>query len=159
MMVYIPSNFLATYFIDRIGCRSALVLGSFLTMLGAGTRVFAGYLHPPSDQESFDWKPAILLLSQSLAAFGQPFLTNMPPKIAHVWFPSHQRVIADTLCSLCGPVGAAIGFLLPPIITNGQSDMMNQLLLVTFLMCILPFVVALACFKNKPPTPPSDSAA
>ena len=83
---------------------SALIIGGFLQLLGAILRC----LRPPGPESAY-----LVMAGQVLAAIGQPFFTDMPPKIAVDWFPPYQRVIADTMASLSMPIGAAVGFVLP----------------------------------------------
>jgi len=152
MALYLPFTFAASRAIDRVGCRYALVIGSGLTALGASLRVVAAETLTGSNAA---WG---LLAAQCVAAIGQPFLTNMPPKLANVWFPSHQRTIADTVCSMSPPVGAAIGFVLPAAITGDDVNSINQLLIVEAAITIAAMLLVLPFFKSAPPTPPSASA-
>jgi len=156
MVTYVPMTLPATYFIERLGCRTALVTGSFLTFLGACIRAVAAYLS--TDYASSHTRAALLMAGQFVAAVGQPFLMNMPPKLANVWFPTHQRAIADTVCSMAAPVGAAVGFLLPDMLMTGDKPMLQMLSAEAALAGGI-FLIAAPLFRSQPPTPPSTSAA
>jgi len=156
MVTYVPMTLPATYFIERLGCRTALVTGSLLTAVGASIRVAAAYLPAAYGNQA---RAVVLMGGQFLAAVGQPFLMNMPPKLANVWFPTHQRAIADTVCSMAAPVGAAIGFLLPDMLMEGGGDAMLRMLAGEAALAGLIFMLATPLFRSVPPTPPSASAA
>jgi hypothetical protein len=58
-----------------------------------------------------------------IAAIGQPFLTNAPAKVSSLWYGEKGRVIATTIASVAGPVGAAIGFVLPTFFVNSDDNL------------------------------------
>jgi len=157
MAAYIPMTLPATYLIERLGCRPAVVMGSVLTAVGATVRWLAVWSEVRTQGRQA--MPAVLMLGQTLAAIGQPFLTNMPPKLANVWFPTHQRAIADTICSMATPVGAALGFVLPDLLMKGEGDQMARMLRGEAIIAGAIAVVTLLFFRSAPPTPPSASAA
>lgn len=153
MVLYIPFTFPASHFIDRLGCRPALLLGVLLTACGAGLRIAGGSLNTGGSPYGA-W---VLLAGQSLAAVGQPFITNMPPKLAHVWFPKHQQTGADTIASMSAAFGAAVGMLLPNAIINGDPALIGQLLMVEAAIPAALLLVILLLFKSDPEA--SDPAA
>ena len=67
-------SFLANFIIDGYGIKNGLHFGLVFTIIGAGSRIFIN--------NSF-W---FVILGQSLAAIGNPFITNGPSKIASNWF-------------------------------------------------------------------------
>ena len=67
-------SFAANFILDAYGIRVGLYFGLIFTMLGAAARLFINV--------DFGW----VLLGQSLAAIGNPFVTNAPAKIASNWF-------------------------------------------------------------------------
>mmetsp|Transcript_16052 Transcript_16052/g.15771 ORF Transcript_16052/g.15771 Transcript_16052/m.15771 type:complete len:199 (-) Transcript_16052:610-1206(-) len=100
-------------------------------------------------------------------AFGQPFVISSPAKVAGVWFGDKERALATTLGSLAGPFGAVIGYLLPlPLISDsdtdpkslGRSRMSRYILIQSIIITALTLPV-LIFIRNRPPTPPSASAA
>ncbi|CAE7526049.1 FLVCR1, partial [Symbiodinium necroappetens] len=140
MIVYLPANFPASYAMDVLGCRWALLVGGCLQTFGAILRCL------PADAVTARY---LVMLGQALAAVGQPFFTDMPPKIAADWFPAYQRVLADTLASLAMPVGAAVGFVLP--VALGLCPMLYFHLAWSALFLSLTFFF----FQAAPATPPS----
>jgi len=146
MIAYIPAVLIAGWVLDKYGYRFGMSLGIILTAIGAWVRA-GGY------NEQTAW---VVMLGQTLAALGQPFILNATPIVAANWFPSGERTIATTICSAASPVGAGLGFLLSPMLLPKDTDMTNMLLgeaaISTGLM-ILPLLF----MKSKPPSPPSSS--
>ncbi|CAK9108038.1 unnamed protein product [Durusdinium trenchii] len=140
MIVYLPANFPASYAMDVLGCRHALIIGGSLQTLGAVLRCVK-----PVGPGSVN----MVMAGQVLAAIGQPFFTDMPPKIAVDWFPPYQRVIADTIASLSMPIGAAIGFILPTGL--GLQNMLYAHLCWSSAALFLIIVF----FRSEPTRPPS----
>lgn len=94
--------------------------GAWLNLIGCLLRTIASTL---SLQEFFllKWRFEITLLGQTLAALAQPFNTYLPAKLAAVWFPNSQRVLANTLASLASPLGTATMYAMAPHIVNSNS--------------------------------------
>jgi len=123
-----------------------LLCGLILTVVGAWVRV--GGLGP-----STFW---IGVIGQTLAAIGQPFILNAPPKVASNWFPDGERTIATTLCSLANPLGVAFGFLLPTIVVSKASELTNLLIIEAGITTIFGVFIGLFV-QDAPPSPPSSS--
>eukprot|EP00746_Dinoflagellata_sp_MGD_P045425 gnl/MRDRNA2_/MRDRNA2_21128_c0_seq1.p1 gnl/MRDRNA2_/MRDRNA2_21128_c0~~gnl/MRDRNA2_/MRDRNA2_21128_c0_seq1.p1 ORF type:complete len:358 (+),score=50.90 gnl/MRDRNA2_/MRDRNA2_21128_c0_seq1:125-1075(+) len=83
----------------------------------------------------------------------------MPPKLANVWFPDHQRPIADAFGSVSASIGAAVGFLMPTAIMNGDGSMIGTVMIVEAAAVSGMFLVAWLFFENLPPSPPSLGAS
>ncbi|CAE8603411.1 unnamed protein product [Polarella glacialis] len=144
MILYLPANFPASYMMDTYGCRFALTIGSTLNVFGALLRCV---------QPVGPGVPAHLLVAgQVVCALAQPFFTDMPPKIAAVWFPAYQRVLADTIASMAGPVGAAVGFVLPAALG------LQWMLYAHFAWSAIAAGLVWGLFRGTPPTPPSPLA-
>eukprot|EP00438_Fugacium_kawagutii_P023538 Skav200893 [mRNA] locus=scaffold1581:112671:113642:+ [translate_table: standard] len=92
------------------------------------------------------------MTGQILAALGQPFFTDMPPKIAVDWFPPYQRVMADTMASLSMPIGAAVGFVLPTAL--GLQNMLYAHLIWTSVALLL-ILIGFHSSPSRPPSPES----
>lgn len=75
MIFFPPCSLLSVFCTERYG------VGVAMNVLCSWTRVGGSY-HPG--------KPirfGLVLLGQCIAAFGQPFLLNAPPRVANDWFP------------------------------------------------------------------------
>lgn len=102
-VIFILFSFPSNYVIDVQGCRRGMLIGTLLTTIGMIIKCFINY--------GF----YIAIIGQVFAAVGQPFLINMPAKLAAVWFGKNERVIAITICVAMTALGAAVGFVLPTI--------------------------------------------
>lgn len=152
MAAYIPMVFPAGWVLDGLprhygvpfgGLRWGMLLAAVGSALGACIRVIPPY-----------WG---CFAGQTIAAIAQPFVLNAPPMLAANWFPKEQRTMATTVCSVANPVGVAMGFVLPPILV--QNDDLMPLLLVEAGIAVLVALLAVLFIREKPPTPPSLSAA
>ena len=47
----------------------------------------------------------LVWIGQFIGATVQPFILNAPPMLAANWFPSSQRTMATTVCSVSNPIG------------------------------------------------------
>lgn len=65
-------------------------------MLGALVRVGATLAG-----EASTVRYAVVMLGQTFAALGQPFIIFAPTKLAALWFPDHQRATANMIASMC----------------------------------------------------------
>eukprot|EP00743_Colponemidia_sp_Colp-15_P004645 GILK01005006.1.p1 GENE.GILK01005006.1~~GILK01005006.1.p1 ORF type:complete len:457 (-),score=72.14 GILK01005006.1:248-1618(-) len=153
MIAYVPVVFPANYVTDTLGLRISLLLGSILTAIGAWVR----YAGQPGESYSY----GVVFLGQALAGIGQPFLLAAPPKVASNWFKPQQRTIATTIASVANPLGVALGFVLPTIFVPDSSNLrsdIGSLLLAEAILCVVAAVLVVFAFKDKPPTPPCETA-
>mmetsp|Transcript_26638 Transcript_26638/g.48344 ORF Transcript_26638/g.48344 Transcript_26638/m.48344 type:complete len:480 (-) Transcript_26638:3219-4658(-) len=150
MAAYMPMTVVSSWSFQRIGMRHGIILGSALNFSSALLRflstLMGGY--------------PVLLVGQILGALGQPFLTNLPAKMASVWFGSEERDLACVLGFLANLMGTAIGSVLPVLFTytyDHQSIQMFGLLLTEFIIAMGVLVLVALFVKEKPLTPPSAS--
>ena len=47
----------------------------------------------------------VVWVGQAVGAIVQPFILNAPPMLAANWFPTEQRTLATTICSVSNPIG------------------------------------------------------
>ena len=57
----------------------------------------------------------MLIVGQTIAGIGQPFVYAAPAKLSAVWFGDKERAKATTIGALAIPLGAIVGFVLPAI--------------------------------------------
>lgn len=50
---------------------------------------------------AFPLKYLLVMCGQTLGALAQPLIIFAPTKMAALWFPEHQRAIANTMASMC----------------------------------------------------------
>ena len=103
-LIYIIISIPVGYFIDSKGFRKAVLLGSLFLSVFGFMRSFA---------DTF----MLLLLFQTLAAVGQPFIMNSISKLVKSWFPSSEAALATGIGSLSLFIGIILGLALTPYLT------------------------------------------
>lgn len=102
-LIYIIISIPAGYIIDSHGFRKAVLLGTgFLAVFGL-LRAFAPNF-------------TFLLIFQTLAAIGQPFIMNSVSKLVKGWFPEKEAGLATGLGSLSLFLGMIAGLVLTPLL-------------------------------------------
>ncbi|KAH6568976.1 hypothetical protein BASA62_005142 [Batrachochytrium salamandrivorans] len=148
---YIPISPLASWCLDVKGLRIGILMGCWLTVLGAAIRWLGGYFDSPGVRYS------ITLVGQSVASIAQPLLLDAPSIVTAHWYGGKERTIANTVISLGQPIGSAIVLLISPsIIGSDPSNFatLNLVLLILSVICAIPSIWVV----DRPRTPPSFSA-
>lgn len=101
--MYVPSNFISIAVLNRWGLKVSIVCGALFLLLGAWIRMFI----------MFTGTFTPFFVGAIVAAMGQPFLMNIPSKIASTWFGDKERAIATAVGSVAVPIGTVISFVLP----------------------------------------------
>ncbi|XP_018112144.1 solute carrier family 49 member A3 isoform X1 [Xenopus laevis] len=98
LIISIPVGFGASWMIDTLGLKCAIVFGSWINMIGSIIRCAAVvfYLNPFGTYTGIYY----LFTGQSLCAIAQPLVLFAPAKLAAVWFPDHQRATAHMIASV-----------------------------------------------------------
>lgn len=154
-IMYVPGTFAAMVVLEKYGVKVSIVIGALFLLLGAWIRLFILF----SEERSF----TAYFIGAFIAAFGQPFLMNIPSKIATLWFGDKERAMATAVGAVSSPIGSVISFVLPQAfvqesdladIMAGQRHFCFYLLVQTMVvtLCIVP---ALAFIRERPPSPPS----
>jgi FLVCR family MFS transporter 7 len=157
LALYIPGSLaaLVVYSFRKNGLWTGVVLGSAATAIGAMMR----YLATLSEEHPVY---GLALAGQCLAALAQPFLTNVPPKVAAAWFPTNERDVATAIAAMANVVGIALGSVLPAIFVMQDEDEnvtgMGTLLLVEAILAAVATVVAAVFVRSRPLEPPSAAA-
>lgn len=167
------------YVIENWGLRASLLLALFGTFFGTSVRLL------PIANHSVRYT---MHLGQFLAGLGGPVSMAVPPIFSATWFPPHQRTTATAIGALLNLLGIALSFFVGPAfvaevpfsnVTDGWTFVMNgDFNNVTNATDITPYyndiynlmwfgwasifvLLVMACiyFPNKPPLPPSLSAA
>lgn len=151
-IMYVPGNFLSIAILNRYGMKVTIVCGTLFILIGAWIRcfiIFTGFT--PFYVGSF------------IAALGQPFLMNLPSKVASNWFGDKERATASSLGALSVFIGAMLSFTLPQLIfandysqnfEQGRRDFCMFLMIQTLLISVFT-IPALSFVKEEPPSPPS----
>jgi MFS family permease len=140
MIAYVPLSIPVSWVIDTYGFRLAVGIGAVLMGIFGLLRGLAGENYP-------------LVLGSTIGiAAAQPFLLNAWTTVPAKWFPVESRATAVGLVTLANLVGAALGMVLTPALTETMSIPTVQLIFggVTAFSSILFLILA----RETPPTPP-----
>lgn len=103
------------------------------------------------------------MIGSLIAALGQPFLMNIPSKIASTWFGDKERAIATAVGGVSVPIGTVISFLLPQAVISdsdeqdhdqGKQHFALYIMIQTMIVTII-CIPALSFMREQPLTPPS----
>ncbi|CAD6185452.1 unnamed protein product [Caenorhabditis auriculariae] len=153
MVLSIPVGFLACWWIDKFGLRSAYHIGAWANFIGNVVRlVGSGTFIDPA------WRFPIAFAGQTIAAVAQPFVMFLPTKLAAYWFAEDERGIANTLASMSNPIGIAAMYSLAPVFINNSTpdNFFNMNIAITAL-ATLTVLFTFFLTTSKPPTPASPS--
>nr|XP_023015485.1 uncharacterized MFS-type transporter C09D4.1-like [Leptinotarsa decemlineata]XP_023015486.1 uncharacterized MFS-type transporter C09D4.1-like [Leptinotarsa decemlineata] len=155
MVLYVPFVFPASYLLEKLGLRKAVIIGIVGTCAGAWVKV--GSVSPDRFWLAF--------VGQTMIAFSQIFILSVPARVAAVWFGPTQVSSACSIGVFGNQLGIAIGFLVPPIIVRADSTIEKTstqfyvLHISSAVVATIILVLILLFFENAPPTPPSHAAA
>ncbi|KAJ3016564.1 UNVERIFIED_CONTAM: Major facilitator super domain-containing protein 7 [Siphonaria sp. JEL0065] len=99
----------------------------------------------------------MLYAGSAIIGAASPLSADAVTKAAAHWFSGEGRLTANAIMGLATPLGGAAGFLLAPMIVNGDPANVDTFNLVLFGMSLGLGLLSLLVF-NSPPTPPSASA-
>ncbi|KAK3589572.1 hypothetical protein CHS0354_043026 [Potamilus streckersoni] len=167
-IAYIIFAFPLSWLIVVKGIRWACVSMSFLVALGTGLRCIT------DNPITATW---LIHIGQFLNAVGGPVAYGGSPVISAEWFPPHQRTTATAIGITFNNLGVAAPFLLGPYLVperkimnstyfiDSSPELNNSTESPTFFnltacgVSVFCFLLVLIYFPNKPPLPPSTSAA
>ncbi|XP_037315895.1 solute carrier family 49 member A3 [Pungitius pungitius] len=152
MVVAIPLSFGTTWMLDTLGLRTTLILGAWLNMAGALVRFLAAFA------KKGPYLYLLVMSGQSLGALAQPLIIFTPTKMAALWFPEHQRAIANTMASMSNPLGILVASISSPLIAETPERIPDLLLVYAVPACIICVLATMGMRSSSPPTPPSASA-
>lgn len=131
------------------GPKYSILIASFLVLFGNWFRYAATRATPP--------RFGVVMLSQILIGFSQPFVLVAPTRYSNLWFSDTGRVTATAVASLANPLGGALGQLIGPLWATDERQIPNMVLYTSILSTVAtlpaPFI------PKAPPTPPSSIAA
>jgi FLVCR family feline leukemia virus subgroup C receptor-related protein len=112
-IMYVPSNFVSISILNRFGLKASIITGVLFLLVGSWIRMFIMF--------SGNFIP--YYIGAIIAAVGQPFLMNIPSKIASTWFGDKERAIATAAGSMSVSIGTIISFVLPQtVITDADFN-------------------------------------
>ncbi|XP_046753489.1 uncharacterized MFS-type transporter C09D4.1 isoform X2 [Diprion similis] len=155
MVLYIPFIFPASYLLDKLGLRVAVIIGAIGTATGAWIKVFS------VSPERF----LVTFLGHSVVALSQVFVLSVPSRLAAVWFDPDQVSSACSIGVFGNQLGVAVGFLFPPMLVKNSDDMtvvgygLQTMFYIVAAITSIILVLILLFFKAEPPLPPSSAQA
>uniref|UniRef100_A0A3B4ETU2 Choline/ethanolamine transporter FLVCR1 n=1 Tax=Pundamilia nyererei TaxID=303518 RepID=A0A3B4ETU2_9CICH len=156
MVAYVPLIFPATWLLDRKGLRLTALLGAGLNCAGAWLKCAS--VNP----QLF----AVTVTAQVICSVAQVFILGLPSRVASVWFGPREVSTACATAVLGNQLGAAIGFLLPPVLVPNTPDnveLTGHNIMIMFYgtaaVSTVLFVLAVIVIKDRPPLPPSQAQA
>ncbi|XP_036135112.1 solute carrier family 49 member A3 [Molossus molossus] len=153
LVVSIPCGVVAIWVLDSVGLRWATVLCAWLNFAGSALRAL------PCIIVEVQYPFAFLMGGQSLCALAQTLVIFSPAKLAALWFPEHQRAMANMIGTMANPLGILLASVLSPALVKKEDDIpvvLGIYVIPAGLACLL----ATAClWESVPPTPPSAGAA
>lgn len=107
-------TFPASYVIDTYGTRVGITVGSLLALTGVGLRMLVNH--------NF----GMVILGQTIAGIGRPFILNCQAKISANWFSSTSRGGVTQLLTLVLNVSLVIGILIPGFVFTSYKPNVND---------------------------------
>ncbi|MEE6511897.1 hypothetical protein FKM82_018748 [Ascaphus truei] len=154
LIISIPFGLGATWMLDTIGLKSAIILSSWLNMIGSIIRSFSVITFITSRANGIIY----LFLGQCFCAVAQPLVLFVPAKLAAVWFPEHQRATANMISSMSNPLGILLANILSPALVSVNTDI-PRMIGIYAIPAVVACILANAGISEKaPPSPPSASA-
>jgi MFS family permease len=144
MLVFIPLSIPISWLIDKFGSKPVVAVGAIVTGLCGILRGVAGH--------NFGFALAMTI---GMAA-AQPVFLNSWTKVSATWFPANERATAVGLLTLANLLGAALGQVLSPILT--ETTPISTVQLYYGLAASVAALMFVAFAKEKPATPPDASA-
>jgi len=144
MIGFIPLSIPVSWCIDKFGSKPTVAAGAIITGICGIARGLAG--------QNF----SLAIAATIGMAAAQPAFLNSWTKIAAAWFPSNERATAVGMMTLANLLGAAIGQVVTPMLTESMTISQAQLYYgIAAAVAALLFVLFA---REKPATPPDASA-
>lgn len=100
-----------------------------------------------------------VLLGTTLVGMAQPFFQCAPPLLSATWFSRSERSLATATALNANQLGIAAAFVVGGRLCAGRPTSIKPYLDVITLVSFAAALVTWCCFKERPPTPPTASAA
>ncbi|KAG0371029.1 major facilitator superfamily domain-containing protein [Gamsiella multidivaricata] len=154
-VAYLIMGPVSGWMFEKKGIKKSLFFGAAIQVIGALLRYLANFVE--STPASPGGRLALTLIGQIIAASAQPFFLNVPPKYAAVWFSENGRTTATMIGSVSNAFAAALAQLIIPEITKDKDSMSTSVLICLILSAVA--IIPVIFMSERPPTPPSPSAA
>ncbi|KAI8504226.1 Solute carrier 49 member 4 [Branchiostoma belcheri] len=168
-IAYIPLAVPFSWLMDVKGLRISVIVTAFLVFAGTAIRcVTAMYMGAAT------W---LMNIGQCLNGMAGPVAMSAPAVLSAAWFPHEQRATATAIGTILGCLGGAGSFIIGPLIVRsraanhthtGHHNVSGFLLEevirpskneTEFALSAAIFLATIIYFPDKPPTPPTLTAA
>eukprot|EP01119_Soliformovum_irregulare_P010322 TRINITY_DN2538_c0_g1_i3.p1 TRINITY_DN2538_c0_g1~~TRINITY_DN2538_c0_g1_i3.p1 ORF type:complete len:459 (-),score=116.12 TRINITY_DN2538_c0_g1_i3:32-1408(-) len=151
-IIYIPFLFFTGFILNiKGGLRKTLVIAAILDGIAGPLRCLA-LINPQAW-----WAIYVVSLAQILNAAAGPMVMATPSKFSATWFGENERTTVTSIATTANSLGGAIGFIYSPYVVKYLS--LPWLLIIQGIQCVVVMIWIIAYFPEKPPMPPSASAA
>ncbi|MHA1270574.1 MAG: MFS transporter [Candidatus Helarchaeota archaeon] len=139
MLLYLPINFPASWFIDKFGLKWGTGIGVIITGVSGFLRIFSPNF-------------TLLIIFQIGCAIGQPFILNSFTKVAANWFPENEKALATGLGTMALFLGLIIAMFITPLIYVYFG--ISTVLITYGVISLISVITYLIFVKDKPEVPP-----
>ena len=77
---------------------------------------------PHWSDKAMEHAVVFMTLSEVFNGFSMPFSYGLPSRVTSAWFPSNERVVITSVCSLVNPLGGAMSFLIVPLVASNPDN-------------------------------------
>ena len=143
--------------VSKFGVRWVTVYCAVMVFLGAALRCI-----PLADGP---FQRTLMIVAMLCNGAGGAWLNFGAPVLSELWFPSSERTMATAIASVATYSGAALGFVVGPLIVGTPDDQasahaaVQTLFLVEAAFCALCLVCCVAYYPDRPEHAPSEAAA
>jgi FLVCR family feline leukemia virus subgroup C receptor-related protein len=161
MLVFAAGVVLGSYVMMRRGLRYTVCLGAVLNVAGTLIRVLPAPFASAREHPHASF--LLVFTGQTVCSVAQLFVLAVPVTLAEQWFASSERVLAVAIGSSFNQLGVCVGFWLSPLIAGAHDSdpehaRMTLLLVLHAVLAVCTALPVLACFRDRPPRPPSAAA-
>ena len=154
--VYIFIALPSAYCMNSFGIKPLLLIGSSLNAL-----CVCLHLAGTSRDGGIYW----IMAGQFAGGFSVGAVLQIPTRLSSVWFPESEHAKATSFAMACNVFGLAIGYIQPSYMvpdSQNMEDIYSGLLYMNISQLVFLAICLISCylfFEEKPPLPPSFSAA
>lgn len=141
-----------SWLMNKMGLKASMLFSAWMMAIGAGLRICSTIEELPHTVRLI-----FLFTGQYMVAIVQPLALYSSPKMAAIWFPSHQRSLATTAAGMANPVGIVLTGVISPLFVNryGMLQTRNMLIVYAALCAVCAIMTSFVMRSDGPPTPPS----
>jgi MFS family permease len=138
-LLFIPVSIPAGILIDGKGFKFGVSIGALIMAIFSVLRIFSG--------ENF----SMLLIFQSCAALGQPFVFNAISKLVTLWFPFEERALATGIGIMGQYIGMIIAMMLTPFLVSASDiGLLTNMLVIYAAISVISAILFTALAREKP---------